>query len=52
MKEGILIIILGVLILSLNTIHKQLDKLIKLNTPEQINLTAEKYILDIEEMKK
>ena len=32
-------------------IYKQIDKLIELNTPEQINLSTDKYILDLEEIK-
>lgn len=32
-------------------IYIQLNKLIELNTPEQINLAADKYIIEIEENK-
>ena len=44
MKETILIIILAVMIFSVNSVNKKIDKLIEVNTPEYLNVLPKDVI--------
>lgn len=44
MKTAILIIILGVILISVSSINKRLDKLIEISTPEYINVIPDSVI--------